>query len=62
MMVERKEERKGFFCPYCDIELVESNLPLCQVCGVNIFYCPDCRQPLPRANKVCPHCGAKIKG
>ncbi len=62
MMVERKEKEKGFFCPYCEVELVETSLPLCQVCGITIFYCPNCRKPLPRGKKVCPHCGAEIKG
>jgi len=61
-MTEQKEKGKRFFCPYCDAEIVEANLPLCQVCGVSIFYCPKCREPLPRENRVCPHCGAKIRG
>ncbi len=49
-------------CPYCDAEMAEADSPLCQSCGVAVFYCPDCRKPLPRENKVCPYCGAEIKG
>lgn len=56
-----KEEKQPFSCPYCDIEVTAAALPQCQACGVTIFYCPKCRKPLPRENKLCPHCGADIK-
>jgi len=61
-MTEPKEKQVHFFCPYCDTEITEASLPLCRVCGITIFYCPQCRKPLPRENRVCPHCGAEIKG
>jgi len=61
-MTGQKEEKKGLFCPYCEEEMVVSDLPYCQSCKVTVFYCPKCRQPLPRDNKVCPHCGAEIRG
>jgi len=61
-MTEQKEKGSAFFCPYCDAEITEANLSLCQVCGVSIFYCPNCRKPLRRDNRVCPHCGAEIRG
>jgi hypothetical protein len=48
-------------CPFCDIELVEMNLPVCQACHVTILYCADCGKPLPRSKKTCPSCGAKVK-
>ena len=57
---ERKEKR--LFCPYCDEEIMEADLPYCQVCGVTVLYCPKCRKPVPRDKNICPHCGAEIKG
>jgi predicted amidophosphoribosyltransferase len=59
---EHKVEREHHFCPYCDEELAEVSFPYCQACVVTIFYCPQCREPLPRDKRVCPHCGAEIKG
>lgn len=61
-MTEQKGERERCLCPYCDEEIMAADLPNCQVCGITTFYCPKCLKPLPRDNKVCPHCGAKIKG
>jgi predicted amidophosphoribosyltransferase len=57
-----KEERKRLFCPYCDAELIVPDGAYCQICGVTVFYCPQCRKPVPREKKECPHCGAEIKG
>ena len=62
MMTEEKGKRKHIFCPYCDQEIMEADFPYCQACQITIFYCPECRKPLPRENRVCPHCGAEIKG
>ena len=61
-MAERKEEKKHLFCPYCDEEIMGVDLPYCQVCGVTIFCCPRCRKPVTRDKRVCPYCGAEIKG
>ena len=61
-MTEPKEKTKQCFCPYCDEEVRVVDSHYCQACGVTIFYCPKCRKPLPRENRVCPHCGAEIKG
>jgi len=61
-MREQKEEKKRLFCPYCDEEMMVADLPYCQACQITLFYCPKCRKPLSRDNKVCPHCGAEIKG
>jgi predicted amidophosphoribosyltransferase len=61
-MTRRKKKKEHLCCPYCDEEMMEANFPYCQACQVTVFYCPRCRQPLPRENKVCPHCGAEIKG
>jgi endogenous inhibitor of DNA gyrase (YacG/DUF329 family) len=59
---EQKGKKKHMPCPYCDQEIVEADLPYCQACRVAIFYCPKCRKPVPRENRMCPHCGAEIKG
>ncbi|MBA7473201.1 hypothetical protein ES707_08536 [subsurface metagenome] len=61
-MTEQKEKTGHLFCPYCEKEIMAANFPYCQACGVTMFCCPKCRKPLPRDNKVCPHCGAEIKG
>ncbi|MFQ6121624.1 MAG: zinc ribbon domain-containing protein [Dehalococcoidales bacterium] len=62
MGAKREPEKEHYFCPYCEEEIVEISFPYCQACGVTVFYCPVCRKPLPRDKKVCPHCGAEIKG
>ena len=59
---EQKAEKGGHFCPYCDEEIAEASFSYCQVCEITVFYCPRCREPLPRDKKTCPHCGAEIKG
>jgi len=61
MADERKLEKERLFCPYCDKEVMGTDLPYCQACGITIFYCPKCREPVPRDKKVCTHCGAEIK-
>jgi len=61
-MREQEEKRKQLCCPYCDEEMITADSPYCQACGVTIFNCPKCRQPLPRDNRVCPHCGAEVRG
>jgi len=61
MGTEGKVDKKHLFCPYCDEEVVEAASPYCQACQITIFYCAKCRKPLPRDNKVCPHCGAKVQ-
>jgi predicted amidophosphoribosyltransferase len=62
MAEERQPERERRFCPYCDEEIAEVSWPYCQACEVTVFYCPKCRQPVPRDNRICPNCGAEIKG
>ena len=61
-MTEQEAEKRRCLCPYCDQEILEADLPYCQACQVTIFYCPECREPLPRDIRVCPNCGAEIKG
>lgn len=57
-----EEKETGRHCPYCDHELLAATLPYCRPCGVEVFYCPECRKPVQRDNRTCPHCGAEIKG
>jgi len=61
-MAEPEEKKKHLFCPYCEEELKVSEFACCQACGVTIFYCPECRKPVDRDKRVCPYCGAEIKG
>ena len=61
-MVASKKEKKRLFCPYCEQVVVETPQPYCQTCKVIVFYCPKCRKAVPRDKKICPHCGADIKG
>ncbi len=61
-MTEQKAEKRHLFCPYCDEEIMVADSPYCQACDVTLFYCPECRKPLSRDNKVCPHCGTEIRG
>ena len=61
-MTEQKEKEKRVCCPYCDEEMLASDLPFCKLCGLTVFYCPQCRKPVSRENEVCPECGAEIKG
>jgi len=62
VMVGQKGKRKRLFCPYCDEEIMKADLPFCRACGLKIFYCPECGKSVNRDDKVCPHCGAEIKG
>lgn len=48
-------------CPFCDVEIMELNLPICQACHAVIAYCAECKQPLPKNARTCPGCGAKVK-
>lgn len=60
-MTDQKESREHLFCPCCEEEITEASFPYCQACGVTIFYCPNCREPVSRDKKVCPQCGTEIK-
>ena len=62
MGTEEKAKEKRIFCPYCDEKIMKADLPYCQACGLKILYCPECGKPVNRGDKVCPHCGAEVKG
>ncbi|MDP2919643.1 MAG: hypothetical protein Q8O43_05455 [Dehalococcoidia bacterium] len=58
----KQPQKKGVpHCPFCDVEIYEMNLPVCQSCHVNIIYCEQCGQPVPKGKKTCPTCGPKAK-
>ena len=41
-MTDKSEQMdKPCCCPYCDAEMARAALPWCQVCGVEVFYCPN---------------------
>jgi len=61
MKVKREEKEQDVWCPYCDDELVNSQLPYCQPCKLTVFHCPGCGKVVPRRKKICPECGAKMK-
>ncbi|MFH0941605.1 MAG: Fe-S cluster assembly scaffold protein NifU [Chloroflexota bacterium] len=53
-------EEKAHVCPFCDGEIIGADLPYCQACGVKVFLCPQCHQPVARDASECPKCGAEI--
>lgn len=60
-MCKSEREKQPLFCPYCEEEIISASLPYCQACKITVFYCPQCRQAVPRDKRVCPHCGTEIK-
>lgn len=48
-------------CPYCDIELDDTNLLYCSYCKVKISYCKECGHAVSNNIKVCPSCGEKLE-
>jgi RNA polymerase subunit RPABC4/transcription elongation factor Spt4 len=62
MKSKREESRSKQWCPYCDEEIENTQLPYCQPCKVPSFKCPACKQVVPREEKICPNCGALMKG
>ena len=61
-MTEQNEGKKHIFFPYCDEEVMKAAFSYCQVCQITMFYCHKCRKLFSRENRVCPHCGADIRG
>ncbi len=61
-MANKKDKKGHLFCPYCDAEITGAKMPFCQPCEVTVFYCPKCHKSFSRDKKVCPHCGAEIRG
>jgi hypothetical protein len=44
-------------CPFCDA-VVDISAPWCEVCEVEVRFCPVCEEPLPQDAGECPSCGA----
>lgn len=61
MESERRTDKDQHSCPYCNADMAEACFPFCKACGVAIFYCSKCGNPMSRDSKVCPHCRAKVK-
>lgn len=61
MTAKKKTQERMCRCPYCDVQIVELNLPFCQGCGVAVLYCLQCKTPVKKGAKVCPQCGAPVK-
>ena len=62
MMAEKNNVREHAVCPYCDAELAEEDSPLCQACRVELPRCASCGKVLAADQKICPNCGAGVKG
>lgn len=61
-MTDKSEQmNKPCCCPYCDAEIAKAALPCCQVCGVEVFYCPKCQEAMSPTERYCPNCGADIR-
>jgi predicted RNA-binding Zn-ribbon protein involved in translation (DUF1610 family) len=61
MKAKRQEKAGKMWCPYCDEEIMNSQLPYCQACKLEVFRCPSCGKVISRDNKTCPGCGSDIK-
>jgi hypothetical protein len=61
MVKNEKGQIRRMRCPYCDQEIFEMKLPICSACHVELIYCSECKQPLPKNAKKCPNCGAQVK-
>ena len=61
MEAQPVRETGRHLCPFCDEELMAANFPYCRVCGITVFYCPNCRRPVPREELVCPQCSADLR-
>ncbi|MFO7773288.1 MAG: hypothetical protein R6V59_05055 [Dehalococcoidia bacterium] len=61
MTNNHEQMKKRCCCPYCDEEMAKAASPYCEACEVEVFYCPICREAMPREEQVCPSCGADIK-
>ena len=54
-------DSKAHACPFCDGEIMEADLPYCQLCGVKMLLCPQCKQPVAKEASKCPNCGAAMR-
>jgi hypothetical protein len=57
--ISEKTEKGSCCCPFCDYAM-EMPYPFCQACGVELRYCSECGQPLPKDAETCPHCAETV--
>lgn len=55
---KRKTKKSPCRCPYCDIELMYSDVEYCIFCNFKISHCKVCSYPVTDKMKKCPNCGA----
>lgn len=60
-MTQQREKDKHCYCPYCEEELQTSDLAYCQSCNVTLSYCPECKEPVPREQRICSKCGSEVQ-
>jgi nitrogen fixation NifU-like protein len=48
-------------CPFCEGAISEDDASLCLTCGVNVNFCPECKQTVPAGAPTCPSCGATLE-
>lgn len=61
-MTEDVKSNKGKrACPYCEGEILASELPFCKPCDVILLYCPVCEMAVEREATICPQCGGKLE-
>ena len=58
---DHEHEHGECFCPYCEEEIVDEELPYCQACRATLRFCPECGKPITPETKTCPHGGMTIK-
>lgn len=55
----RADEHVHIKCPYCDA-VSEPDNPLCETCGRQFKFCPNCSFPLRAEERVCPNCLTRL--
>jgi nitrogen fixation protein NifU and related proteins len=48
-------------CPFCEGAVSEDDASLCLTCGINVTYCPGCKQPVAAGAVTCPNCGVALE-
>ena len=48
-------------CPFCEGPISEEDATLCLTCGVNVNFCPKCREAIPPDSATCPACGTALE-